>query len=52
MKNFNEKLTMPREFYEVWKEQPILHDEDNWQGKYRTYGEMWIGEKYEIIIEN
>jgi len=34
------------EVYENWKDQPILHDEDEWSGKYKTYGEMWYGEGY------
>lgn len=34
--------------YEDWKDQQILHDEDNWGGRYKTYGEMWSGEGYEI----
>jgi len=34
--------------YKKWKDQPILHDEDIWGGKYRTYGEMWLGEGYTI----
>lgn len=25
---------------------PILHDEDEWDGKYKTYGDMWLGEGY------
>lgn len=35
----------------TWKDEPILHDEDEWNGKYRTYGEMWEGEGYEIETE-
>lgn len=34
---------------EVWDDFfycPILHDEDDWDGKYKTYGEMWLGEGY------
>lgn len=34
--------------YEDWGNQPILHDEDEWGGKYKTYGEMWKGEGYTI----
>lgn len=37
-----------KEIYKGWKDQPILHDEDYWDGKYKTYGEMWIGEGYMI----
>ena len=37
-----------RKTYEGWKDQPILHDEDDWSGKYKTYGEMWEGEGYDI----
>lgn len=36
--------------WESWKNSRILHDEDQWGGKYKTYGEMWKGEGY--IIEN
>lgn len=32
--------------YEDWSNQPILHDEDGWGGKYKTYAEMWEGEGY------
>lgn len=32
------------EDYLKFKDQPILHDEDMWNGKYRTFGEMWEGE--------
>lgn len=35
--------------YEEYKDCVILHDEDEWDGKYTTYGEMWNGEGY--IIE-
>lgn len=41
--------TIDNATYEKWKDQPILHDEDQWMGKYQTYGEMWSGEGY--IIE-
>lgn len=34
--------------YNEWHNQPILHDEDEWDGKYKTYGEMWLGEGYTI----
>lgn len=36
------------DIYINWKDQIILHDEDMWNGKYKTYGEMWVGEGYEI----
>ena len=41
-------MTISYEIYNAWKDQPILHDEDMWCGKYKTYGEMWIGENYTI----
>lgn len=41
-------MMIDRETYEIWKDQPILHDEDEWGGKYSTYGEMWNGEGYVI----
>ena len=41
--------TIDKETYEIWGNQLILYDEDEWGGKYRTYGEMWICEGY--IIE-
>ena len=34
--------------FKDWGDQPILHDEDEWGGKYKTYGEMWKGEGYTI----
>lgn len=34
--------------FATWCNQPILHNEDMWNGKYKTYGEMWIGENYTI----
>ena len=37
-----------KETLEAWKDQPILHDEDEWNGAYATYGEMWAGEGYTI----
>ena len=37
-----------KETYAAWGAQPILHDEDMWGGKYRTYGEMWRGEGFAI----
>lgn len=40
------------EVFLKWKDQPILHDEDEWGGKYKTYGEMWKGEGYTIGAAN
>jgi hypothetical protein len=40
--------TISKETYEAWKDQPILHDEDMWMGKYKTYGEMWDCEGFEV----
>lgn len=37
-----------RAIYNEYKDQPILHDEDMWQGKYNTYGEMWEGENFAV----
>ncbi len=34
--------------YLYWKDKPISHDQDEWDGKYRTWGEMYLGEGYEI----
>lgn len=34
--------------YDEWGNQPILHDEDLWSGKYKTYADMWRGEGYKI----
>lgn len=36
------------QIYNEFKEQPILHDEDEWNGKYKTYGDMWKGEGYAV----
>lgn len=41
-------MTISKEIYKRWKDQPILHDEDQWNGKYRTVGDMWTGEGYTI----
>jgi len=43
-----EPETISRETFDSWKNQPILSDEDQWGGKYKTYGEMWTGEGYDI----
>ena len=40
------------EVFREWMDQPILHDEDEWGGKYKTYGEMWKGEGYTIGAAN
>ena len=45
------KMKISAETYKDWNDQPILHDEDMWSGKYKTYGEMWNGECYEIEKE-
>lgn len=42
-------LIVTRTEYNEWKDQPILHDEDMWNGKYKTYGEMWQGEGFAIL---
>ena len=41
-------MSIEFETYMEMKNEPILHDEDEWNGKYKTYGEMWDGEGYEI----
>ena len=41
-------MEISKETYERFKDQPILHDEDMWNGKYRTFGEMWVGEGYSV----
>ena len=41
-------MNIDLETYLYWKDEPILHDEDEWGGKYRTWGEMWNGEGYTI----
>ena len=41
--------TISKDIYNAWKNQPILHDEDMWRGKYLTYGDMWLGEGFEIV---
>lgn len=43
-----ENKTINSKTYSEWHRQPILHDEDDWNGNYRTYGEMWRGEGYQI----
>lgn len=44
----SEGKTINSKTYIEWHRQPILHDEDYWNGEYRTYGEMWRGEGYQI----
>ena len=34
--------------FKEWGNQIILHDEDLWDKKYKTYAEMWEGEGYTI----
>lgn len=41
-------MNIELETFLYWKDQPILHDEDEWNGKYKTWGEMWVGEGYKI----
>lgn len=48
----NETGKISREVYEKCRDDVILHDEDEWGGKYRTYGEMWAGEDIEIELEH
>lgn len=36
------------ETYRAWHNQPILQSEDEWDGRYQTYGDMWAGEGYTI----
>ena len=40
-------MKISAEWWDVCFNAPILHDEDDWGGKYKTYGEMWLGEGYE-----
>jgi len=35
------QLWIDKEVWDDWYDQPILHDEDEWGGRYKTYGEMW-----------
>lgn len=44
----NETKVISKEVYDAWRDQPILHDEDQWGGKYKTVGEMWAGEGYTV----
>ena len=41
-------MSIDPETYLLFKDDSILHDEDEWSGKYKTWGEMWDGEGYEI----
>lgn len=49
--DFIGEMVIDYDTFLTWKDQPILHDEDDWDGKYQTYGEMWKGEGYEIETE-
>lgn len=40
--------TIDKATYDEWGHQPILHDEDEWGGKYKTYADMWSGEGYRL----
>lgn len=44
----NETKIISREVYDTWRDQPVLHDEDQWGGKYKTIGDMWAGEGYTV----
>lgn len=46
-----ETITISYETYLRYKDNVILHDEDQWSGRYTTYGEMWEGEGYEVRHE-
>lgn len=41
-------MTIDYNIYNLHYTDPILHDEDCWNGLYKTYGEMWEGEGYTI----
>lgn len=43
-----ESMKISKETFDKWRDSPILHDEDEWNGKYETYGEMFAGEGYEV----
>lgn len=43
-----EEITM--DVFMEWRDQPILNDEDEWDGLYKTYGEMWIAEGLYISV--
>lgn len=38
--------------YKKYYDSIILHDEDVWDGEYRTYGEMWEGEHYSVVPDD
>ena len=40
------------ETYEDWKDIAILREEDEWDGKYKTYGEMWKGEGALVMMSD
>ena len=46
MKRYIKSSIISYDTYRDWYDQPILHDEDMWDGRYKTYGEMWSGEGY------
>jgi hypothetical protein len=46
--NENSEYIVPKDVQDKWGNQPILHDEDQWQGKYKTFGDMWAGEGYKL----
>ena len=46
MKKYIRSAIISYDTYRDWYDQPILHDEDMWDGKYKTYGDMWVGEGY------
>lgn len=41
-------IRMTRLDYLDWGSSPILHSEDECNGKYKCYYDMWIGEGYTI----
>ena len=43
-----EEFVVDKETQEKFGSQPILHDEDQWNGKYKTYNDMWAGEGYKL----
>lgn len=42
--------TVSATVYREWKDLYILHDEDEWNGKYLTWGQMWKGEGYLVEV--
>ena len=49
-KGLNEDVEyiVPKDVQDKWGNQPILHDEDQWDGKYKTFADMWKGEGYKL----